>query len=596
MGLGSYFRKYIPEFASRTACITNLTKKGIKFAWGLDQEIAKNYVCAFLSQRPLLAVFDAKLETELHTDASSIGFGAILFQRHDKELKVISYYSKRASSDESKYHSYELETLAVYYAIKHFRIYLTGISFKLVTDCNSLKLTQNKKDLLPRIARWWLFLQTFNFQIEYRKGKHLLHVDYLSRNPVENLPVVDISTISTDNWLKINQSKDPETQEIVERLREGNPTSDYFCQNDILFRKINPGQSPPIYRAFVPKGSRLGLLRMFHDEQNHIGVDKTFAKINHYFWFPGMAKFVRKYCKHCLKCIAGKQHAGHKQGFLYPIDKIPIPFHTLHADCVGPFSESVEGHKHLLFLVDAFTKYIFLVPLKSLSGAEMCEKLKTYLNIFGNTARFISDRGTNFTDRSVKELLSSLKINHHLIAKSAPRGNGQVERYVSTILNLLRTEIEIKAKWPNLASKLQHTLNSTVQGSTGFSPFYLLTGLNGDDKDIQALTKHFANITGNNSALERDRKLAYERMKRQAEYSKVLFDKTRKSPKEFKVGDFVYHPSGNSHLAKLEPKYEGPFEIVTILPNDRIELKNLATNKKRTVAIDMVRIWSGELC
>lgn len=122
----------------------------------------------------------------------------------------------------------------------------------------------------------------------------------------------------------------------------------------------------------------------------------------------------------------------------------------------------------------------------------------------------------------------------------------------------------------------------------------MLTGQNGDDKDIQVLTKHFITIVENNSALERDRKLAYERMKRQAEYSKILFDKRRKSAKEIIGGDFVYHPSGNSHLAKLESKYDGTFEVIAILPNERFELKNLATNKKRVVAVDMIRTWPGE--
>ena len=69
--------------------------------------------------------------------------------------------------------------------------------------------------------------------------------------------------------------------------------------------------------------------------------------------------------------------------------------------------------------------------------------------MFGITKRFISDRGTNFTDKSVKKLLSELGIQHHLIAKSAPIVNGQVERYVAAVLNLLRAEIGVKAEWPN---------------------------------------------------------------------------------------------------------------------------------------------------
>lgn len=94
MGMAGYFRKYIPEFASRTACITKLTKNDMEFVWGIDQEIAKKYVNAYLSRRPLLTVFDPAFETELHTDASSVGFGAILFQRRDSLLKVVSYFSK----------------------------------------------------------------------------------------------------------------------------------------------------------------------------------------------------------------------------------------------------------------------------------------------------------------------------------------------------------------------------------------------------------------------------------------------------------------------------------------------------------------------
>jgi transposase InsO family protein len=598
MGLASYFRKFIPEFASRAACITKLTRNNEKCIWGEEQEAARSYICAYLSKRPLLVIFDPELETELHTDASSVGFGAILFQRHEKQLKVVAYFSRRATEVESNYHSYELETLAVYYAIKHFCVYLTGIAFKLVTDCNSLKLTKTKKDLPPRVARWWMYLQAFNFTIEYRKGKYVAHVDYLSRNPIRPPPVLSALVITADNWLKITQRRDPETQEIKLKLTEGKLTTEYFCQNDILYRKINPGQNPPIYRAFVPKGSRLGVLRMFHDEQCHVGPDKTFAKINHFFWFPGMAKFVKKYCDHCLKCIAGKKHTGPKQGSLHPIDKIPDPFHTVHGDCVGPFPVTPEGFKHLLLLIDAFTKYLFLIPLKTLAGPETRDKLRIYLNIFQTTKRFICDQGTNFTDQCVKDLLSEMRIELHLIAKSAPRGNGQVERYVSTVLDLLRTEIEskpAKSEWTSVIPKLQFTLNNTVQKSTGFSPLYLVTGQEISSPDITVLTSSILPTLATGQNLEKNRILAYERTQRNAASAKKRFDRSRKDLKNLQPGDIVFHPSGNSHLSKLDRRYEGPLEVLKLLPNDRVQLKNLATNRKRVVAREMLKAWSGEL-
>lgn len=193
----------------------------------------------------------------------------------------------------------------------------------------------------------------------------------------------------------------------------------------------------------------------------------------------------------------------------------------------------------------------------------------------------------------MKSLLSKLSIQHHLIAKGAPRGNGQVERYVSTVLDLLRSEITDKSEWTSAIFKVQTALNTSVQKTTGFSPLYLLTGQNDSNSDIRALTTSVFAID-DNSNLKNDRVLAHQRIKRKADLSKTLFDTSRKNDKNIVVGDFVYHPSGNSHLAKLDAKYEGPFEVIQLLPNDRFMLKNLLTNRKRTVAKDMLRLWPGE--
>ena len=70
-------------------------------------------------------------------------------------LQVVDYYSKRSSPAESRYHSYELKTLAVVNAVKHFRYYLHGREFVVGTDCNSLKASSNKVSLNDRVYRWW---------------------------------------------------------------------------------------------------------------------------------------------------------------------------------------------------------------------------------------------------------------------------------------------------------------------------------------------------------------------------------------------------------------------------------------------------------
>lgn len=72
------------------------------------------------------------------------------------------YFSKRTADAESGYHSFELEARAVIYALRRFRVYLPGINFKIITDCNSLKMTLSKKEVNPRIARWALELENFD--------------------------------------------------------------------------------------------------------------------------------------------------------------------------------------------------------------------------------------------------------------------------------------------------------------------------------------------------------------------------------------------------------------------------------------------------
>jgi hypothetical protein len=216
MGLAGYFRKFVPNFACRTACINNLTKNGVPFWWTTEHEKAKQYVVQCLTSEPLLVIFNPDFPTELHTDSSSIGYGAILIQKYNGQNKVVAYYSKRTSPSESKYHSYELETLAIVKALRHFRVYLIGIKFTIVTDCNAVKATVNKKKILPRVARWWTYLQDFNYETVYRKGSSLSHVDFLSRNPVSVLRVSP-----HESWLHIQQKGDAEAQQMLNDLREG---------------------------------------------------------------------------------------------------------------------------------------------------------------------------------------------------------------------------------------------------------------------------------------------------------------------------------------------------------------------------------------
>lgn len=84
-----------------------------------------------LTSSPVLHIYNPTADTELHTDASTQGFGAILLQKQKSGVTApIAYFSKTTNDAEKNYHSFELETLAIVKAIERFHVYLQGISFK----------------------------------------------------------------------------------------------------------------------------------------------------------------------------------------------------------------------------------------------------------------------------------------------------------------------------------------------------------------------------------------------------------------------------------------------------------------------------------
>ncbi|XP_043501575.1 uncharacterized protein LOC122523751 [Polistes fuscatus] len=163
LGLTGFFRKFIANYSLIARPLTDLLKADVKFEFGEKQKEAVEQLKRALSNKPVLNIYRVGAETELHTDASMYGYGAILLQRDENNDKFhpIYYASGKTTSTEAKYTSYELEVLAIIKALRKFRIYLLGIPFKIVTDCQAFSMTMNKKDLCVRVARWALLLEEF---------------------------------------------------------------------------------------------------------------------------------------------------------------------------------------------------------------------------------------------------------------------------------------------------------------------------------------------------------------------------------------------------------------------------------------------------
>jgi transposase InsO family protein len=183
LGLASYYRKFIRGFSTIVAPLTNLTRKGAKFSWSNECEVAFQALKDMMISAPILAYPNESGEYVLDTDASNYGIGAVLSQIQNGQERVIAYASRTLSKSQRVYCTTYKELLSVRMFVEHFRCYLYGQSFTVRTDHASLTWLRNFKNPEGMVQRWIAFLDTFDMKWEHRKGELHGNADALSRQP-----------------------------------------------------------------------------------------------------------------------------------------------------------------------------------------------------------------------------------------------------------------------------------------------------------------------------------------------------------------------------------------------------------------------------
>lgn len=164
LGLPGYYRRFIPQFSTIAAPLTDLSKKYVRFVWTDVHEGAFQKLKLCLCSAPILAYPRFDKPFILQTDASDVGLGAVLAQLDETgHERVLAYASRTLSGREGNYTTMEKEALAVVFATEHFRVYLLGRKFCLVTDNSALKWLHSVQPN-GRIARWIMDLQQFYCQ------------------------------------------------------------------------------------------------------------------------------------------------------------------------------------------------------------------------------------------------------------------------------------------------------------------------------------------------------------------------------------------------------------------------------------------------
>lgn len=192
LGLAGYYRRFIHNFSSIAAPLSDLTAKTMpdKVEWKPEHQQAFEELKKSLQQEPVLQNPDYSRPFTLHTDASNRGVGAVLSQvQADGTDLPVAFYSRKFLPRETRYTTTEKECLAVINAVRHFEVYLLGRQFDIVTDHSALKYLTTIKHGGARLSRWALALQPFSYTIRHREGASHSNADGLSRQgwPVDSV-------------------------------------------------------------------------------------------------------------------------------------------------------------------------------------------------------------------------------------------------------------------------------------------------------------------------------------------------------------------------------------------------------------------------
>lgn len=624
MGLINYFRSFIPECSQLAKPLFDFISG--KSSWTPEQVSAVKTLKDKLCNAPTLVPFVPGQKYRLTTDASYVAIGSVLERLHDNGqlFGVIGYFSKSVNNTQRNYPPGEIELLAIFESLEHFRYYLHGNHFILRTDHISLLSYRNKTEPSGRIARWLQKLAEYDFEIEHIKGKLNVVADALSRpcevDVIQVFPLSELSTVNPIDWSSA-WKKDPWSAAAMIKLGATNSTN-ISAANKSLFNKylkkfkfskkalerytFSDGLLKYEDRICVPQTQRLNLLHTYHDSLlhgGHFGEVTTINKLLPLYYWPSMTKDIRKFVQTCLQCQLMKRYRHQANGPLHPL---PVPegrWIDISVDFITGLPTTKNGFDMIMVVCDRFSKRIHLIATKKTATSTDVIRL-WYRYIFsyhGFPRTIVSDRDIRFTSGGYKELTERLGIKLLMSSSNHPQTAGQTESSNKTIGRLLRTFCSTDYDcWDIFLPHLEFVYNSTYQRAIRASPFEVDLGyipnepLLGTHNELDArrsapvdMVKHLKAITLRTQDFLKHQQ---EAMENQVNPSRNL--------ETFTVGDMVLlhrdaYFTGGRYL-KIQPIFLGPFKIVKINENTcELDLPS-SFRKHRTINIEHIKKFNND--
>ncbi|KAD4385982.1 hypothetical protein E3N88_26151 [Mikania micrantha] len=567
LGLAGYYRRFIQDFAKIASSLTKLTRKDVKFVWGDDQEKAFQELKSKLTQAPVLTLPDGPDDFVVYSDASYLGLGCVLMQRG----KVIAYASRQLKTHEINYPIHDLELAAVVFALKIWRHYLYGVKCTIYTDHKSLKYFFTQKELNMRQRRWLELLKDYDCEILYHPGKANVVADALSRKEeYEPIKVKAMQLVITSGL--IEQIKEAQT----EALKEENWKRDRIKGQAHNLDEDSRGLKTRWGRVWIPPTCPLksALLEEAHKSKYsiHPGATKMYRDLRVNYWWPGMKRDVVKHVSKCLTCMQVKAEHQKPYGKLQPLEIPMWKWEHITMDLITKLPKTRKGCDTIWVIVDRLTKSAHFLPIReTYSSDKMAEiYVREIVSRHGVPVTIISDRDTRFTSRFWRNFQEELGTRLLLSTAYHPQTDGQSERTIQTLEDMLRAcIIDFGGSWDDYLPLAEFSYNNSYHSSIGMPPYEMLyerkcrTPVCWGEVGQRELA-HKKVVKATNERIDQIRAHLKAAQDRQKSYA----DKRRR-PIEFQVGDFVLLKVSPwkgvirfRKRGKLSPRFIGPFKII----------------------------------
>ncbi|GJX19135.1 putative nucleotidyltransferase, ribonuclease H [Tanacetum coccineum] len=532
-----YAKRFIANFSKIAKPLTSLTHKNQKYEWGKKEEEAFQTLKNNLCDAPILSLPGGIEDFIVYYDASNQGLGCVLMQRG----KVIAYASRQLKIYEKNYTTHDLELGAIVFALKTWRHYLYGTKSVIYTGHKSLQHIFDQKELNMCQRRWIELFSDYECEIYYHPGKANVVADALSRKERVKPRRVRAMAMTIQSGVK----------EMIlaaqsETFKQENVLAERLHGLDQQMEKKEDGSLYFMDRIWVPLigDVRMVILNEAHKSKYfvHPRADKMYHDLRDMYWWPGMKRDIAIYVSKCLTCAKMKAEHQRPSGLLQQPE---IPKLTKSA--------------HFLAIREDFNT----------------DKLaRLYIDVIvachGVPVSIISDRDVRFTSHFWQTVQRALGTRLDLKTAYHPQTDGQSERTIQTLEDMLRAcVIDFGGSWDVHLPLAEFSYNNSYHSSLRCAPFEALYGRKCRPPMLWAKIGE-GSLIGPKLVLETTDKvvLIKEKLKAARDRQKSYADK-RCKPLAFEVGDQVLLKVSPwkgvvrfGKKGKLAPRYVGAFEIL----------------------------------